>query len=46
MSANTFARLCSRYGISPEIALEDEAIRAALKRRDDKAVERLLRENF
>ena len=46
MTASTFAMLCAEAGIDPAVALENAAIRAALKARDDKAVKRLLETAF
>jgi len=46
VTASTFAILCARYGIAPCIALENARIRAALARRDDAAVVRILETEF
>lgn len=46
MTRNEFARLCELYLIAPAVALENDAIRAALAARDSKAVERLLATEF
>lgn len=46
MTQNAFLRLCNKYLIPPELALENDAIAAALGRRDDAEVERLLAEEF
>ncbi len=46
MTANQFAILCNRYLIDPAVALENESIVRALKDKNDKEVERLLREEF
>ena len=41
-----FMRLCEDALIMPEIALEHEAIRVALAKRNDEEVARLIREDF
>ncbi len=46
MTQTDFAVLCGEYLIEPALALEDEGIVAALKAKDNKEVEKLLRENF
>ena len=46
MSASEFSQLCRSLGIDPGIALENDAVRAALKARDSDEVRRLLREEF
>ena len=46
MSASRFAALCSKYLIDPATALENKQVRQALKDRNDREVERLLREEF
>lgn len=46
MTANRFAALCVALTIDPAIALENADIRAALAARDDKLVEKILREQF
>lgn len=46
MTRNEFAVLCGKYLIHPSIALENEAIREALARRNDDEIERILREEF
>lgn len=46
MSHNQFLVLCGKYLIDPAIALENDALHAALARRDDKEVERILAEDF
>jgi len=46
MTLNTFAILCHEYGIHPDIALENEELREALKARDDKKVIEILTNEF
>ena len=46
MSQNRFVELCCENCVLPEIALENEKIVEALRERDDKEVERLIREEF
>ena len=46
MTANQFAVLCGIYCIDPHVALENEELREALKARDDKKVERILKTQF
>lgn len=41
-----FQALCGKYLISPELALENERIVAALKAQDAGEVERILREEY
>ncbi len=41
-----FEVLCGKYLIDPALALENENLREALKRRDDAEVERIIREEF
>lgn len=46
MTQNTFAALCSAAGIAPAIALENADLRAALAKRDDAEVKRILATDF
>jgi hypothetical protein len=46
MTEIEFVGLCGKYTIYPEIALENEALKEALLRRDDKLVEKILLEDF
>lgn len=46
MTQSTFNSLCQQAGIDPAIALENDAIRQALKARDDAQVRRLLETQF
>lgn len=46
MTTITFAALCSQRLINPAIALESDAVREALARRDDKRVIELLDTEF
>ena len=46
MTQSTFNSLCQQAGIDPAIALENDAIRAALKARNDAQVRRLLESEF
>ena len=41
-----FASLCYEHNIDPLVALEDDRIRDALYRKDDKEVERLIKTLF
>ena len=44
MTQNQFAALCEEHLVAPAIALENPAVRNALKARDDEAVIRALEE--
>ena len=46
MTADAFANWCNTFGILPELALENQAIRDALFLRDDSKVINLLDEEF
>lgn len=46
MTQNTFAQLCEAAGIAPAIALENDALRAALAARNDTEVKRILATEF
>lgn len=46
MSRNQFAALCAQHAIDPAVALENDALRAALLNRDNAEVERILAEDF
>jgi hypothetical protein len=46
MTEIEFVALCGKYTVYPEIALESEALKEALLRRDDKLVEKILLEDF
>ena len=46
MTVNQFSILCHEYGIHPDIALENEELREALKARDDKKVIEILTNEF
>lgn len=46
MTEMEFVALCDKYTIYPSIALENEAVKEALLRRDDALVERILRFDF
>ncbi len=46
MTVFEFEMLCGRYAIDPALALENDAIRAALKAHDAVEVERILKEEF
>jgi hypothetical protein len=46
MTKQQFDALCERYTVAPDIALDSEKLCAALKRRDDAEVERILSEEF
>jgi hypothetical protein len=46
MTQNQFLALCMKYAIDPSLALENEALREALRDRDVNEVERILREEF
>lgn len=46
MTQSTFNSLCQQAGIDPAIALENDAIRQALRARNDAQVRRLLEQEF
>ena len=46
MTSNEFVALCNKYTIYPSIALENPKVETALINRDDKQVEKLLKEEF
>lgn len=46
MTADEFLALCEEQTVAPEVALENERIREALKQRDDDAVKMLLVTEF
>ena len=46
MTANEFNALCEEHTIHPSIALENEEIVKALFEKNDKEVEKLLKEAF
>jgi len=46
MTEIQFVALCDKYTVYPGIALENEAVKEALLRRDDALVERILRFDF
>ena len=46
MTELEFMALCGEHLIDPPIALENEALKEALLRRDDKLVLRILQEDF
>lgn len=46
MSEMEFVALCGKYTIYPGIALESEAVKEALLKRDDALVEKILLEDF
>jgi hypothetical protein len=46
MTQKTFNALCAGHFILPEVALENEKIREALKAKNDLLVARLLAEEF
>ena len=46
MTRFSFIALCGKYMIDVDLALENESIREALTKRDDKAVESLLKTEF
>ena len=46
MTEMEFVALCGKYTIYPGIALESEALKEALLRRDDELVEKILLEDF
>ena len=46
MTEIQFVALCDKYTVYPGIALENEAVKEALLRRDDSLVERILRFDF
>ena len=46
MKLTPFIALCEKYLVAPAIALENTALVAALAKRDDAEVERILREEF
>ena len=46
MTETKFMALCGEHLIEPSIALENEALKEALLRRDDKLVLRILQEDF
>lgn len=46
MTRNEFLMLCNLHTVTPEIALEHDALRAALRERDDAEVKRILTEEF
>ncbi len=46
MTQNNFVILCNLHTIAPELVLENDKIRDALAKRDDKEVERILTEEF
>ena len=46
MTEIEFVALCGKYTIYPGAALENEALKEALLRRDDQLVEKILLEDF
>lgn len=46
MTADRFNELCQRATVPPELALEDDALVAALLANDDDEVARILEEEF
>lgn len=46
MTEMEFVALCDKYTIYPLVALENEAVKEALLRRDDALVEKILLEDF
>jgi hypothetical protein len=46
MTRNEFVVLCLKYNIAPEIALENENVVRALKAKDTREVENVLRDEF
>lgn len=46
MTQAEFAMLSLQYGVSPYLALENPDIVEALEQRNDKEVERILREDY
>ena len=46
MNVTEFTVLCEKYAIAPEVAIENEDLREALKARNDTEVERILKEEF
>ena len=44
MTRIEFSRLCAELTIAPEVALDNEDVRAALAARDDDEVARILRD--
>jgi hypothetical protein len=46
MTKTQFEILCGQYLIDPGVALENENIQSALRAKDAKEVERILREEF
>ncbi len=46
MTQNKFLMLCEKYFIDVGVALENEALKEALLKRDDKLVEKILIEDF
>ena len=46
MTMNDFVAICEEHLIDPELALENDAVRAALATRDDNQVTRVLSEEF
>jgi|TARA_A100001388_G_scaffold178980_1_gene134018 hypothetical protein len=46
MTESEFMALCGKYTIYPLVALENEAVKEALLRRDDALVEKILLEDF
>jgi hypothetical protein len=46
MTRNEFLPLCGELLIDPDIALDNDDVRAALQNRDDAAVLRILTEEF
>ena len=46
MTQNKFLMLCEKYIIDVGVALENEALKEALLKRDDELVEKILIEDF
>lgn len=46
MTKNEFIEACVEHAVIPSVALENDAVQDALKRRDDEEVHRLLAEEF
>jgi len=46
MTQNKFLMLCEKYFIDVGVALENEALKEALLKRDDELVEKILIEDF
>ena len=46
MTETKFMALCGEHLIEPSIALENEALKEALLKRNDKLVEAILQEDF